>query len=517
MEDDRIGQFSGMNVAGAGENLTDGATTDGLRTGGLRTDGETTDGLRTGGLRTGGETTDGMRTDGATTVGLRNDGATTDGTRTDGEMTDGLRNDGATIRRKISSEKGREMPSSRNFSFDVLRAIATVSVVALHAAGPVLYEFGTIATGEWWAANAIDSAVRFSVPIFLMLTGALLLQRIEPAGQFLKRRFARLLWPFIFWSVVYLGVAMYFSTADTDIVSFLVRRLKSGASFHLWYVYMLIGIYLLLPVLQRWVAMAGRRDVEYFLILWLVALFAAQSFVAAYLPDFNLVYFSGYVGYPVLGYYLNRYFLDKKVPNRTATRDESVVSGVTGEISETSGGKPARPVISEGVTNRIAVLLVIIGFLVTFLGTGWISSVRNHFDQTFYEYLSFNVIAMAAGVFLLVGRTKAGRQREASEADADTLRDSRWKTGGRWLVMVLSRYSYGIYLSHIFVLKMATFLQWDLLVRKLSGSEINGLAETAMALHPGIGIPLLTVATTLVALGITVGLSKLPGGKYIAG
>jgi len=51
----------------------------------------------------------------------------------------------------------------------------------------------------------------------------------------------------------------------------------------------------------------------------------------------------------------------------------------------------------------------------------------------------------------------------------------------------------------------------------LSGSEIGGIAETAMALHPGIGIPLLTVATTLVALGITVGLSKLPGGKYIAG
>lgn len=511
-----IGQFSVLD--GAGENLT----------GNARTDSTSTDGART----------DGARTDGAMTDDAMTDGARTDGARTDGARTDDARTDGAMTRSNFFSEKGGKVPSSRNFSFDVLRAIATVSVVALHAAGPVLYEFGTIATGEWWAANAIDSAVRFSVPIFLMLTGALLLERIEPAGQFLKRRFARLLWPFIFWSVVYLGVAMYFSTADTDIVSFLVRRLKSGASFHLWYVYMLIGIYLLLPVLQRWVAMAGRRDVEYFLILWLVALFAAQSFVAAYLPDFNLVYFSGYVGYPVLGYYLNRYFLDKKVPNRTAAREESVVSGVIGdlkgdtgeisigtgnhsgvkgEISETSGEKSARPVISEGVTNRIAVLLVITGFLVTFLGTGWISSVRNHFDQTFYEYLSFNVIAMAAGVFLLVGRTKAGRQREASEADADTLRDSRWKTGGRWLVMVLSRYSYGIYLSHIFVLKLATFLQWDLLVRKLSGSEIGGIAETAMALHPGIGIPLLTVATTLVALGITVGLSKLPGGKYIAG
>ena len=99
--------------------------------------------------------------------------------------------------------------NNRNFSFDLLRALATVSVVALHVAGPVLYEYGSLPAGEWWTANAIDSAVRFSVPIFLMLTGALLLPRMEPAGQFLKRRFARLLWPFIFWSAVYLGVATH--------------------------------------------------------------------------------------------------------------------------------------------------------------------------------------------------------------------------------------------------------------------------------------------------------------------
>lgn len=403
--------------------------------------------------------------------------------------------------------------NNRNFSFDLLRALATVSVVALHVAGPVLYEYGSLPAGEWWTANAIDSAVRFSVPIFLMLTGALLLPRMEPAGQFLKRRFARLLWPFIFWSVVYLGVAMYFSTADTDIVSFLVRRFKTGASFHLWYVYMLIGIYLLMPVLQRWVAMASRRDVEYFLILWLVALFAAQPYVAAYLPDFNLMYFSGYVGYPVLGYYLNRYFLEKKEPHDTSTHRKTAAAETTSELSES-------PAINPRITTGIGLTLLISGFLVTFVGTGWISSLRNHFDQTFYEYLSFNVIAMAAGVFLLVGRKQAGRQRmETMKGGVDgfTERQPKWSAGIRRLVETLSRYSYGIYLSHLFVLKLATFLQWDLLLKKLSGNQTGGLVESAMALHPAIGIPLLTVATTLVALGITVALRKLPGGKYISG
>ncbi len=406
--------------------------------------------------------------------------------------------------RKAPAGAGAGVSSSRNFSFDVLRALATVSVVALHAAGPVLYEYGTLPAGEWWAANAIDSAVRFSVPVFLMLTGALLLPRVEPAGEFLKRRFSRLLGPFLFWSIVYLAVALYFTSAGTgSILPFIIQRLRSGASFHLWYVYMLIGIYLLLPVMQRWVAAAGRRDVEYFLVLWLVALFAGQPFVASYLPDFNLMYFSGYIGYPVLGYYLHNFIL-----TRHNEAQPGPAAGIHAGLSE-SGRGPAQRHTGSRVVNRIALFLLIPGFLITFIGTGWISASRNHFDQTFYEYLSFNAIAMAAGVFMLMGNI---RKEEAPE----TLTPVKRRLP-QTVAVVLSRYSYGIYLSHVFVLKLATFLQWDLLIKKVSGSGISSIAETAMALHPAIGIPLLTVATTLVSLAITMGLSKLPGGKYIAG
>lgn len=371
--------------------------------------------------------------------------------------------------------------SNRNYAFDLLRALATVSVVALHASGPVLYSYGRIPAGEWWTANFIDSAVRYSVPAFLMLTGALLLPRVERTGSFLKKRFARLLGPFLFWSLVYLAVALYFQPRGSGDWMSIVHRLQSGISYHLWYVYMLIGIYLILPVLQRWIAHAERRDQEYFLILWLVALFASQRFVAPYLPDFNLMYFSGYIGYPVLGNYLNSYF-----------REET----------------------PSGNRKGIALFLLLAGFLVTFFATGWVSHTNHRFDQTFYEYLSFNVVAMATGVFLLV------------------LPANSEKTGSRTRVAIenISRYSYGIYLSHVFVLKLATFLQWDLLVLKLisyiqwdwltamaSGSGATQSGTTAMALHPAIGIPLLTVVTTLVAWGITRALHQLPGGKYISG
>ena len=388
--------------------------------------------------------------------------------------------------------------NNRDFNFDLLRALATVSVVALHASGPVLYSYGAIAPGEWWTANVVDSAVRFSVPVFLMLTGALLLPRVEATGSFLKKRFSRLIGPFIFWSLIYLAVALYFQPRGSDSWTFFQQRLQSGISYHLWYVYMLAGIYLILPVLQRWIALAERRDLEYFLLLWLIALFASTQFVADHLPDFNLVYFSGYIGYPVLGYYLNTFF----------RKDKSAA----GKGPETN--LPAGFSYLYRNSTRIALVALTIGFVVTAVATGWISKKTNRFDQTFYEYLSFNVIAMATGIFIL------------------GINSSTEKTGKRTraVIQILSRYSFGIYLSHVFVLKLATLLKWDLLVLKfisflqwewltavVKGSGAIQSGTSAMALHPAIGIPLLTVATTLAALGITLVLNRLPGGKYISG
>jgi len=367
----------------------------------------------------------------------------------------------------------------RAMQLDVLRAVATIAVVALHAAGPVLYRYGTIPDREWWSANLIDSAVRFSVPVFLMLTGALLLPRTESTGSFLKRRFSRLLGPFIFWSIIYLAIALYFqpfSSINTSI-ELVMERLQKGASYHLWYVYMLIGIYLVIPILQRWVATATRRDQEYFIGLWLLALLVSKPFLTSYLPDFNLVYFSGYIGYVVLGHYLKQYFFG------------SLGSTDDGELQhkKTSGQHLQE---SDAIERRrkstifAAVSLVGAGFLITAIATAWISNKLGRFDQTFYEYLSFNVILMATGAFLLAGTLQ--------------------KLPG-WMVKpvnLLSRFSYGIYLSHVLVLKFADAIQWE---------------NQSATLHPAISILLLTAVTVIIALGISMALNKLPFGKYISG
>lgn len=155
-----------------------------------------------------------------------------------------------------------------------LRALATISVIVLHVTFPALYNYGTININDWQVGNFFDSLVRFCVPVFLMLTGALLLGKpIEIAG-FLKKRFVRVLLPFLFWSSIYIAYSIalkYNKEEDFSIlesIEFVYLQFKDGASYHLWYVYMLIGIYLFLPILNKWILNSGEKEIRYFIVFW---------------------------------------------------------------------------------------------------------------------------------------------------------------------------------------------------------------------------------------------------------
>ncbi|OWP82967.1 hypothetical protein BWK59_13040 [Flavobacterium davisii] len=58
-----------------------------------------------------------------------------------------------------------------------LRVLATFSVIFLHSASAILYLYGTISAFDWWIGNIYDSIVRFCVPIFLMISGTLILSK----------------------------------------------------------------------------------------------------------------------------------------------------------------------------------------------------------------------------------------------------------------------------------------------------------------------------------------------------
>ena len=190
-----------------------------------------------------------------------------------------------------------------------LRVLALFAVIALHAASPLLMNFKTAALQDWLAADLYNALTRFAVPVFVMISGALQLRREYALGDFLKKRFTRVLWPFLIWSLVYVAYSWYdeelpfYGDLWRDTLTVL-HQLRNGAYYHLWYVYMLVGLYLVIPVIGKFVRNASRTEIRYFLLVWFIVIAFSQPYLTDYWPLVDVKYFSGYIGYLVLGYYL---------------------------------------------------------------------------------------------------------------------------------------------------------------------------------------------------------------------
>jgi surface polysaccharide O-acyltransferase-like enzyme len=190
-----------------------------------------------------------------------------------------------------------------------LRLVALFAVIVLHVSAIPLEQFGHLPLNTWLTADFFNALVRFAVPVFVMITGALTLHRQYELGAFLKKRLSRVVVPFIFWSLVYVWYSWYieeitFTGNAWTSVKQVLHQLKYGSSYHLWYVYMLIGLYFFIPIISKFVRNAAKREIEYFLAMWLITMIITQPFISRFNPQVDLHYFAGYAGYLVLGHYL---------------------------------------------------------------------------------------------------------------------------------------------------------------------------------------------------------------------
>jgi surface polysaccharide O-acyltransferase-like enzyme len=204
------------------------------------------------------------------------------------------------------------MPASKPQQLDWinnLRIIALFAVIVLHTTSPVMEQFHKGPLSVWLVGDFYNSLVRFAVPVFVMISGALLLNREYELGDFLKRRLSRIVIPFLFWSLVYIGYLFYneeiaYSGDFWITTKQVLHLLKYGSSYHLWYVYMLIGLYLIIPILGKFVRNATEKEILYFLLVWFVVMMIDQPYLSRFKPQLDLRYFEGFIGYLVLGHYL---------------------------------------------------------------------------------------------------------------------------------------------------------------------------------------------------------------------
>lgn len=193
---------------------------------------------------------------------------------------------------------------NRVYYLDVIRCVACLMVVMMHAPLP-----GGL---SGFIVVPISLATAPCIGLFFMVSGALLLPSKENGFIFLKKRIGKVLAPVLFWtmvSIIVSGVTNGWPDASQIIRKFLSIPFSVQGHGVLWFMYVLVGLYLLAPIISPWLEKAGKREIELYLLLWLVSM--CYPILKLFLkindsPTGILYYFSGYVGYFVLGYYLRR-------------------------------------------------------------------------------------------------------------------------------------------------------------------------------------------------------------------
>ena len=305
-------------------------------------------------------------------------------------------------------QQSQSKSSHRIVWVDVLRFIAIFMVIAIHCSDPfnVSPEARSNPEFNFWG-TLYGSFLRPCVPLFVMITGLLLLPVKLSIGDFYKKRLLRIFIPFVVWSVLYnlfpwiTGVLGLPSTIISDVFAYaspnasqtFTDAIKNIAlmpfnfnvyTVPMWYLYMLIGLYLYMPYFSVWVEKAPITQKKIFLGFWVLTLFLPYAYaffsqnlfgLSAWNTFGTFYYFAGFNGYLLLGYYLTQHV----------------------------------KTISLSKTLAISLPLLIIGYAVTYMGFKSMTAIPNCTEEQmelFFLYCSPNVAMMTVAIFLLVRRIK---------------------------------------------------------------------------------------------------------------
>ena len=260
-----------------------------------------------------------------------------------------------------------EQPVPKRLDYiDFMNIFACFGVVCLHCSGLV---FCFSETRAWFAAMFVQTVFHFAVPVFFMISGTTLLEyRARYSTKaFFKKRFTKTGIPFVFWSLFYLLWPTVFGKAPLPTFEAVRNGIfNNGANNVFWFFYVIFGIYLSMPVLSKLAKPENFRQITY---LCLLSYFFGGIFpcITRFLQPINdgivPTIATGYLGYLFLGWLIRHESFSRKI--RVA-------------------------VYASGV----------LGALLMFFGTWWLSRKTGELDIFFMEYGSVACFPLSAAVML---------------------------------------------------------------------------------------------------------------------
>ena len=288
----------------------------------------------------------------------------------------------------------------RRLDFDLIRAASMAAVVYLHTAAGGLRQSEDMAL--WHLSNLLSSLAVAAVPLFFMISGALLLgsDKTDDPAYLLRRRLPRVAVPGLCWSLLVVG-GVWLSQGGEAALLKLVNLPGISVITPYWFLYALIPMYLLSPLLKRLTDHMEERHWRYLLGLWVVVTLGLNQ-LSRFLPDpwyallrenqtLNVSLLEGYLGYFLLGAWLDR--MERP---------------------------PARRILLAAALGSWAVIA---------LGTWGVFLVTGVYGEQFATYRGVFTMVLSASLFLLFRDAFRGRR------------------SGRAAVL-LSACSFGVYLAH---------------------------------------------------------------------
>ena len=359
--------------------------------------------------------------------------------------------------------------SERVLYLDAIRGAATIAVIFLHIAAQNFY----INPHEpaWNIFNLIESSARWGVPVFVMISGALFLQKDISIKDIFRKYIFRIAVTYAFWSALYASLFKYHN-GNVGMKDFL-REFLLG-HYHMWYLPMIAGLYLVIPLMkpitqdelaEKWFIVLG--CIITIVLPQISSLAPIFPFSKEFsdtlkklidMPQVRLV--QGYSFYFILGHYLNK------------KRDSLVLKNNT--------------LLTAGLW-----LAGIFGWTATILITKYLSFKSGKATGILYGNFTVNVFLESVFVFCLFQRLFYEKKQ-----------DRRTPVFIETVINFLSKYSFGVYLVHPFFIEE---------IKRVVGVDTLSFENTL------IGVFLLFVAVFVLSYATSILIREIPFiGKYIA-
>lgn len=340
---------------------------------------------------------------------------------------------------------------------DYLRLVATFAVVFIHVAASNWSNVDVNGI-QWQVFNIYDSLVRWGVPIFVMISGALFLNRDVPIKNIYSKYVLRMVIAFVSWS-------LFYAILTTDTFQHgLIYSLKSHIGtlvtghYHMWFVLMIIGLYMCIPFMKKIVS--DETVMKYFLKL---------SFIFAFLIPWVLKIVNDFVG-------SNNSMIQKMVTTIDSNLMNMGMSMVLGySFYFILGYYLDRIEIKKDVRVMIYVA-GILGFIFTIVADAGLSIKTQVANSNYYGNFEVNVLLEVIAVHTLF--------------KYHTFQNEKVNR----FVVVLSKFGFGAYLIHTFIIEsMAAILHFD-----------------TLSMNAWISVPLISIIVFGVSMGISAVLNHIP-------